>query len=1160
MAMQFNKPRFDWEAKDRLSELEQFKQECSVLFQGPLSEMKDAQKAGLIVNWIGRQCIMTLHSMGVELDKPKTVFDSLERIFRPESNQTLSRFKFRGLKQKQAQSCDSYMSELRLAIVECRYPDIVQDELLKDQYIFGLCVKEIQDHLLGEIVAEDTPEKCLLESRKVESKIEQRKLLGIKAAISYDAIHASNGFRGRNKFQSKSNGRGRSSSSIHNCKYCGKSHNKGNCPTFGKKCSKCGKDNHFKVVCKSGSSEYKRDHSKHRPKSKGNSRKKFHEINEDEGEVMNDLSDQVQALFYNDIHCNAVNARMHTTLKCVTPDGRSSDQVFKIDTGADGNLMPIKMFAILFPRMSLETLGRTINRGVTLFAYNNTPIKQFGMCSIKLGFKDRWSVCKFFVVEHETALLGINDSEKLGLVNVNFDTVKNEVADESFKQKIEREYPELFKGIGLMDGEISIKLKEGAVPHVEPIRRVPHAMQEPLKLELDKLVSEGILHKVDISEPIEWLNSFVCVRKSNGKIRLCLDPTHLNKWIIRPRHSARLVDDILHRLDGAKFFSVVDSTSSFFNHKLDSDSSKLTTFGTPFGRYRYLRMPMGASLSSDVYQYKVDAHLDKIKNCMAIADDIIMFGYREDGKDHDETVREVLEKAKAVGMRFNPTKCQFRKSQVKFFGLILSRQGVSPDPAKIEALKSLPEPKDEKLLQSFLGMVNYLSRFDPNIANLTHNLRELLKKGSEPKWTDVHSLDFRKIIETLCKEGNILKYYKPDLDLFLETDASGKGIGMALLQSVDNHRNGLYPIAYGSKTLTPAETRYANIERELLGVVGALEKFHYFTFGRPVTVLTDHKPLIAIAKKALVNAPPRLQRLLLRLNNYNATLEWIPGKEMIFADHLSRNVGHESSEVPTCQGLDLKINDVFLNASNDRCVSLAQESDKDETLVALKNVIIKGWPQMRSECQPQLRDFWSYRDELSILDGLVLKGTRIIIPSACRDEVLEKLHEGHFGVEHTKLRARDSVYWPSMYKDIENMVKSCDKCQEFARRNHKDPIIPREIPLVAWTLLELDLFTCENSNFLLVVDVTSRFPVVRILPSESSRSVINALKGIYCDFGLPKRVLSDNGPCFRSFEFMNFHSKLNVKVEKCSAYNHNSVGSGGKNGANYKTNYEEKRK
>ena len=310
--------------------------------------------------------------------------------------------------------------------------------------------------------------------------------------------------------------------------------------------------------------------------------------------------------------------------------------------------------------MSLDTLSQTINKGVTLFTYNDTEIKQFGTCSVKLSFQRRSQVCKFFVVEHKTAIVGITDSEKLGLISVNFDMIKNEEhinivnevkdqKEETFGQTIEREYPDLFKGIGLMDGEISIKLKDGAVPHVEPIRHVPHAMQEPMKQELNKLVNEGILHKVDISEPIEWLNSFVCMKKPSGKIRLCLDPTHLNRWIIRPRHSSKLVDDVLHNLNGAKFFSVVDSTSSFYNHKLDKESSKLTTFGTPFGCYRYLRMPMGASLSSDVYQYKVDSHLESIKNCMAIVDDIIIFGFRDDGKDHDSMVRQVLDKAKSCG-------------------------------------------------------------------------------------------------------------------------------------------------------------------------------------------------------------------------------------------------------------------------------------------------------------------------------------------------------------------------------------------------------------------------------------------------------------------------------------------------------------------------------
>ena len=346
--MQFNKPRFDWEAKDRLSELEQFKQECNVLFQGPLSKMKDPQKAGLIVNWISRQCTMTLHNMNVNLDKPDTVFETLEHIFRPESNQTLSRFKFRGLKQCQSQSCDAYMAELCLNIVECKYPNMVQDELLKDQFILGVCVKEVQDHLLRKITPEDNSDKCLLQARKVESKIEQCKLLGIKTSMTYDVIHSNNNNnRGRSKSKGKNQGHSWSQSTIKNCKYCGKSHNRGSCPAFGKECSKCGKKNQFKAVCKSGSSD-KQDQSRSRPK-KGKKGKKFHEINESEDNGMDDLVDQVQSLFYHDVHFNNVNTRMHTELGCETSQNRSK-QVFKVNIGADGNLMPITMFMKTVPK------------------------------------------------------------------------------------------------------------------------------------------------------------------------------------------------------------------------------------------------------------------------------------------------------------------------------------------------------------------------------------------------------------------------------------------------------------------------------------------------------------------------------------------------------------------------------------------------------------------------------------------------------------------------------------------------------------------------------------------------------------------------------------------------------------------------------------------
>ena len=197
---------------------------------------------------------------------------------------------------------------------------------------------------------------------------------------------------------------------------------------------------------------------------------------------MDDLADQVQSLFYYDVHFNDVNTRIHTELGCEMSQNRSK-QVFKVDTGADGNLMPITMFMKLYPKVSLETLAKTINKSIMLYANNNTPIKQYGTCSVKVSFKNKQEICKFYVVKHVTAILGVSDSEKLGLVKVNFDVIQSKMVklihnvsvSDKFKHEIETEYPELFKGIGCMDGEISIKLKEGVIPHVEAIRRVPHA-------------------------------------------------------------------------------------------------------------------------------------------------------------------------------------------------------------------------------------------------------------------------------------------------------------------------------------------------------------------------------------------------------------------------------------------------------------------------------------------------------------------------------------------------------------------------------------------------------------------------------------------------------------------------------------------------------------
>ena len=176
--LQFSRPVFDWDAKDKLTELSQFKADCNILFTGLLCDLKDKQRVGLLINWLGRQATQIIASSSdISTDSPEEVFEALERVFRPESNQTLSRFKFQNMKQTSAQTCDSYMSQLRLSLPECKYRND-SDELLKDQFIFGLFNKEIQDHLLGEISEMDNSVKALYEARKIESKLAQRKIVG----------------------------------------------------------------------------------------------------------------------------------------------------------------------------------------------------------------------------------------------------------------------------------------------------------------------------------------------------------------------------------------------------------------------------------------------------------------------------------------------------------------------------------------------------------------------------------------------------------------------------------------------------------------------------------------------------------------------------------------------------------------------------------------------------------------------------------------------------------------------------------------------------------------------------------------------------------------------------------------------------------------------
>ena len=642
---------------------------------------------------------------------------------------------------------------------------------------------------------------------------------------------------------------------------------------------------------------------------------------------------------------------------------------------------------------------------------------------------------------------------------------------------------------------------------------MPAALEKPLRAELDRLVGLGVLSPVTEDEPTDWVNSLVCTTKSNGSLRLCLDPKDLNKAIKRPHHATRTLENILPRINGAKYISILDALSGYWNIKLSRQSSYLTTFNTPHGRFRFNRLPFGLICAQDVFQHKVDEAFGDLPGVTGIADDILVVGYKEDGSDHDENIRAVLERARKCGIRFNPEKLKVRCKRISFFGNVLSASGLEPDPAKVQAIKYMNAPSDAKELLTFLGLATYLSRFTPRLSELAAPLRELCKKDSQFTWGHNEQHAFEELKDALTSP-TVLKYFDDQKPVTIQVDASQRGLGAALLQDQG-------PIEYASKTLTDAETRYSNIEREMLGVVFGLERFHYYAYGRKVKIETDHKPLEAIFKKYVNKAPPRIARMMLRIQKYDVEIIYVPGKDISLADALSRVNPCEGEEV---KGLNITVHEIhsLINASPTRRRQIQEETAKDSVLSSLAKVIHQGWPVSRSLCPPLLLDFWNYRDELSIEDGIILKGTRIMIPKSLIKDALEQIHFAHQGIEKCKLRAKTAVFWHGINQDIEAEVKHCAKCQANKPAQSKEPLLPHDVPPRAWHTLGSDIFYKNNSSYLLVVDYYSKFPVIKKLSSTTANAVVNQFKAIFSEHGIPEKVISDNGPQYSATEFVEF--------------------------------------
>ncbi|KAK7889208.1 hypothetical protein WMY93_024768 [Mugilogobius chulae] len=445
--------------------------------------------------------------------------------------------------------------------------------------------------------------------------------------------------------------------------------------------------------------------------------------------------------------------------------------------------------------------------------------------------------------------------------------------------------------------------------------------------------------------------------------------------------SASFCRNTLGQLAGAKVFSKLDAKAGFWQIPLSKESSLLTTFITPFGRYCYNRLCFGLSSAPEHFQKRMQQILEGLEGVVCQMDDILIWG--ADQKEHDERLRRALTRLRDAGVTLND-KCEFSKTKIKFLGQIIEATGVSPDPEKVSAVRAMKEPSNISEVRRFLGMTNHLGKFLPHLAEKTRPLRELLRKTNMWSWGPQQMQAFESIKQDLTTPPG-LALYDPSAETLVSADSSSYGLGAVLLQKTST--SNWKPIAYASRALSTTEQRYAQIEKEALATTWACERFAEFLIGNDFHIHTDHKPLVPLlGSRNLDELPPRIQRLKMRLMRFSFTISHVPGKEIATADVLSRAPIAHTEEGLHEEEIDLYADTVVASipATEKRLKEVQKHQDKDEILLQLKQFCLNGWPnkfEIEKGLQPYLPFAANGYSPTELLMGRKIRTTVPVIPS-----------------------------------------------------------------------------------------------------------------------------------------------------------------------------------
>lgn len=1037
----------------------------------------------------------------------KEVKSKFEDFFSAKKNVIYERAKFNSRVQETGESVDAFITALYALADNCDYDkfESVKDEKresLKDEMIRDRIVVGIKDSNLSEemqLCADLDLKKAKDLARQSEAVRNQQKDLrpaNCAEPSQVDAVYHKSQSSRRQPGPSRAYGSSTSRDDQNQrCRDCARFHTRGYCPARNQQCRRCGKYGHFHVACRSSRSvsevgeryadENYYDH--------------YDSYETNEYNDYDETSDACDTLFIGHLE-DETSAPWFTYLYL---SGR--DVKFKIDTGADVSIISASAHRQLRPSPRLKPCtNRLTSPGGVVEAH--------GQFIARASCGEENAHIRIVVVPDACAksnLLSRDAAVKFGLVQ-RLDNLEQD--------------SDVFGTSGLLKcNPVKIVLRDDCEPYCVPSpRRIPIPRLPLVEAELKRMVKLGIIEPV--SEPTDWCSPMIEVPKKDGSVRICCDLTKLNRAVKRERYVLPTLEDILPALHGACVFTTLDAVSGFHQIPLDESSARLTTFITPFGRYCYRRLCFGISSAPEIFQRLMSELLSDIPGVVVLMDDILCFS--KDAHSHEKLLKTVFSRIQKSGLKLNEKKCVFRQSSVKYFGHIISKEGVTPDPERVKAIKNIPPPKSLGELRSFVGVVNYMGRFVRNLSRIMHPLNELLKKSSSWLWDASQQNSYEEIMKALSTSPT-LAFYDVSKPTIITADACSYGIGGAILQK---HGDVLKPVEYCSRTLSPSERKYAMIEKELLASTWVCERFSKYLVGLPNFELqTDHKPLIPLLNSTDIDkAPLRCQRLLLRMMRFTPTAVYVPGKDLSLADALSRN---PISVIPTHEILELQRDIGALehvatqNAASEcdlRLPVIRRESLADDEIQSVIRYVQEGWPKYAQDMEAQLIPYFHDKSSLSTSDGLLLHGQRIVIPQTLRTSVLEALHDGHQGLNKCLERAKSSVWWPHIYTQLKKTIASCQFCEEHRPAQRHEPLIPSDLPERPWQRVSADFCELKKRKYLVVYDQFSRWLEIITVPNLNCDTVSNILQNLFARWGIFQTLVTDNGPPFSSHAFNEF--------------------------------------